>query len=763
MYRLFSIRTLIPVIITVILCGFVPAAAQSIQWQPLTDFHAGTCRNAIEDGSGNLFFSTPVTNGWDFRGILRYDGTTGDVADIGVTPAPIRSYDTTAAGRLFCATEEGMFYSDNNGTDWLRDPQLGSAPAYLVRTLRGTCYAVADSGVVHRYDDAQQQWQRLGAITMTPYQQHISIRSKAIRDLVADSTGRLFLLTQFGAIHQQNLQTSTDGGVTWEPLGILRIISFHASPRRDGVLFGDGVQLMRVRFPDLILETIPGVSGAVTGIVEDDGGVLYLALGEPSFPWHPDSTRTFGVMRSTDGGDRWTWLRDDIPVNHLAFMQDGRLFCSSPTDGSLIMDPASGDTSRLPIPYGNVTNIVTTPDGAVNVAVDSSVHLELYRSTDNGETWAQRRSGIAQYDMCRPRLILDDRGRLTLGGGIWSYASWMRTVDGGRTFSKLQWNGVVAAALPEGKWVTATSRCSYRDSTTEAYFSDDDGGDWQRINIPFIAAVLERDAPYDIESVHPGHVLASGRAGLAFQKGGHGSPWSRVGNWKPTDISVTEDGMVYVGTRDTTFSFIRSTDHGQTWQAFGIEDSLAVNDALHASGGVLVTTARHFDMYGEIKPATGGGLRFSSDLVNWSDAGTGSGLPTREVTCLARDSAGYVYAGTRGFGVYRSTVPVSTDGPTVLFAEAPHPARPTLELNVYPQPLASHGSIVCRMPSAGVLTLQLYDLLGRHIRTITGGRRHAAGTHTVTLDVSWLPAGTYVLHARDGAASRSASILLRKL
>ena len=754
MYRRASIRTLILLSTAAALCS--SAAAQNIQWEALTEFQAGTCRNAIEDGAGNLLISLPVTSGHDFRGILRQSLSSGSITDVSMTQVPIRSYDTTSGGRLFCATEEGMYFSDNSGTDWFRDPQLGGTPIFLVRAVHGICHAVADSGFFLRYDEARQEWKRIGRIILDSDVDSRLWFGLAVPELVGDRSGRLFL-SQSDYIPFKQLRLSRDGGVTWDvlsdslwqPQDRWGIHGVYASSQRDGALVGYRSILLRVLENGMSIDTIPGVHGFVTDVVEGQAGAMFLSVGE----WPADSLHIPGIMRSIDGGDNWTWLRKDIPVNHLACLRDGRLFCSSPTHGLLFMDPLTGDTSSVPVPYGNVTDIISMPDGTVNVAIDSTEYLGFHSSDDHGRTWELNRSEMSIHTTNHPRFVLDRLDHLFLGGAGRHRTSWVKTTDGGRTFEYLYWEFLVAEAMSSGEWLAAK---------TAAAYSNDDAASWTRTEIPYICTQRSHWA-LDIEELHTGHVLASGTAGLAFQQGGHGSPWSRVGNWKPTDISVTEDGMVYVGTRDTTFSFIRSTDHGQTWQAFGIEDSLAVNDALHASEGVLVSTARHFDMYGEIKPATGGGLRFSSDLVNWSDAGVGSGLPTREVTCLARDSAGYVYAGTRGFGVYRSTEPVSTEGPAVLAAEAPHPARASLELHVYPQPLASHGTIVCRMPSARALTLQLYDLLGRHIRTITNGRRLEAGTHNFELDISQLPAGTYILRAHDGAASRRVSILVRRL
>lgn len=148
---------------------------------------------------------------------------------------------------------------------------------------------------------------------------------------------------------------------------------------------------------------------------------------------------------------------------------------------------------------------------------------------------------------------------------------------------------------------------------------------------------------------------------------------------------------------------------------------------------------------GEMEPGTGGGLYFSTDLVSWTDIG--AGLPTKDIACLARDSAGYLYAGTRGFGVYRSVLQYSAEGPAVLDIETPLPVNAGIDLHIYPQPAASSATVSCRMSSAAPLTLALYDVLGRRLGLLSDGRQYAAGLHHFPLDLTHLPAGTYVLRA----------------
>lgn len=67
-----------------------------------------------------------------------------------------------------------------------------------------------------------------------------------------------------------------------------------------------------------------------------------------------------------------------------------------------------------------------------------------------------------------------------------------------------------------------------------------------------------------------------------------------------------------------------------------------------------------------------------------------------------------------------------------------------LQLGVHPHPVAGVASVTWRQPGAGVARIALVDLLGRECALLTDSW-HAAGTHTLRLDVRGLASGVYLL------------------
>jgi hypothetical protein len=77
-------------------------------------------------------------------------------------------------------------------------------------------------------------------------------------------------------------------------------------------------------------------------------------------------------------------------------------------------------------------------------------------------------------------------------------------------------------------------------------------------------------------------------------------------------------------------------------------------------------------------------------------------------------------------------------------------------VNVYPLPLRDKATITFTLAEADVLHIQLFTAAGTMLRTVQEAGQYPAGSHSIGLDVSTLPAGSYfiVLRGAKGIASR---------
>ena len=103
----------------------------------------------------------------------------------------------------------------------------------------------------------------------------------------------------------------------------------------------------------------------------------------------------------------------------------------------------------------------------------------------------------------------------------------------------------------------------------------------------------------------------------------------------------------------------------------------------------------------------------------------------------ARQADGLVAIATHGMGIFSATFEVSGVG---------REERTTTPLSVVPNPLKANGTITYTLPtgSGNKITLQLYDLAGRAVRSINLNPQRP-GTHTRSIDAGELPRGIYIV------------------
>jgi len=74
-------------------------------------------------------------------------------------------------------------------------------------------------------------------------------------------------------------------------------------------------------------------------------------------------------------------------------------------------------------------------------------------------------------------------------------------------------------------------------------------------------------------------------------------------------------------------------------------------------------------------------------------------------------------------------------------------------LGTYPNPARQQATVRYALPERQEVSLRLYDVLGRQVRTVLSGEQ--TGRHEQTLEVSELPSGTYFLRLKTGGQTRT--------
>ncbi len=79
----------------------------------------------------------------------------------------------------------------------------------------------------------------------------------------------------------------------------------------------------------------------------------------------------------------------------------------------------------------------------------------------------------------------------------------------------------------------------------------------------------------------------------------------------------------------------------------------------------------------------------------------------------------------------------------------------------YPNPFNPTTTINYQLPTDGIVTLKVYDVLGKEVATLVNDHR-TAGYHTVEFNARNLPSGIYIYTITANNYTRSKKMLLMK-
>jgi hypothetical protein len=102
------------------------------------------------------------------------------------------------------------------------------------------------------------------------------------------------------------------------------------------------------------------------------------------------------------------------------------------------------------------------------------------------------------------------------------------------------------------------------------------------------------------------------------------------------------------------------------------------------------------------------------------------------------------------------TTPDSPEGVTI--SQSSLPQSMVLQ-PCYPNPFNSATRISFALPVAGDVSLQVFDMTGRSVTTLTSGA-HSAGQHTILFDGHDLASGTYFCQLRAGNFQQTQKMIL---
>lgn len=637
-------------------------------------------------------------------------------------------------GSLLVGTGDGIYFSTNQGRRWERLP---SSPPGSINDLidAGTGILYAASNTAFQHDvflstDDGTTWRATG------------LNKDYVQVLAKSASGVLFAGAQNGGLFRleshesqwtltlpssliyrvvtygdtifaasvEGLFRSNDNGQTWSQLpdsaSVTSALGIHLN---GNVITSSYKGTFYSEDNGNSWSKISNLSAEAFG--SDSFGNIFLASFEGIFlstnsgvTWSPTDTTTPQITA-------YGITCDDQNNVYVGFYREGIFFSSN--QGQRWEHRNNGLRNLF------ISSVLAPTDSTILASSISGV----FQSTDRGNSWAQLLP--AQSIGYVETLAMNSRGFLFAG-------SWGSDIqlssDGGQT-----WRTILSPHYYISSIACAPDGTVYAATLTGAIVSHDNGAEWVKLGFDSIWLTSVIVAPNGsvyfgsnengIFLVHPNGSISQVSSHFGFIN----------------CLAYNSDGTLFAGT-DGDGCF-RSTDGGNTW----------TNIDNNSPAKYIYSIA--IDNGGHIYAST-----FYYGVVTSSDNGNSWQQMMSEpdgvvYSSLAVSPNGYLYAGSDA-GLYRTISPVTIPG-----GPPPSLLLPHISQN-YPNPFNSGSTVSFFLPRSQVVTIEIYDLLGRKVMLLADGF-FSQGWHSMLINSGSLTSGTYFLNLRttDYSQTRKLQIL----
>jgi ligand-binding sensor domain-containing protein len=345
-----------------------------------------------------------------------------------------------------------------------------------------------------------------------------------------------------------------------------------------------------------------------------------------------------GVYRSINGGGTWAQVNvglRDMWVEGVGSDNSGFVFAG--TSGGAGLYRSKTSTIKW-----NKSNKGLVNSYVHALAVNASGHLfagtsytwyggGMFRSTDRGAHWQTR--GLADKEVnC---IAINGSGHIFVG-----------TMENGifrSTNQGLTWMAVNAGLTKfdvRGLAINAGGHIFAGILYAGVYRSTDNGASWTLVNTGLTDKYI-----MDIIVAPNGHLFVSTNKGV-FRSTDNGGSWTYKGLQDNAVFSLLAKagGLIFAGTNYGGVFY--SNDNGETWSNRGLKGAVLHSLAVNSTGHIFAAA------WGEVKGEVGV-YRSVNKGATWKNIS--SGLTCGSVSSLAVSPDGYLFAGTSGGGVFRSS------------------------------------------------------------------------------------------------------------
>jgi photosystem II stability/assembly factor-like uncharacterized protein len=467
-----------------------------------------------------------------------------------------------------------------------------------------------------------------------------------------------------------------------------------------------------------------------------------------------------GMVRSTNGGQTWLMIANDVHVDHHAMW-------FRPDQPQTILEGNDGGFYRSTNNGSNWTFLTGLPINQFYAACVDFQHPErryggtqdqgsMRTQTGGLSDWEQIYGGDGFYTLVDPEnsntiyaeYQYGGLGRSTDNGGTWYYV-----LDGIDPTERVNWSMPVVFAPNDPN----TLYCG----TDRVYRTTNQGDMWTAISEDLTSGGGSGNVLYGtvstigVSPVHPNiiyagtddsHVWVTRNGGTTWTDISAGLPQRYVTRVAPDPIDSSAVFVTISGFQNAEEDahLFYSDNFGSSWQ--------------ERSGdlptGPLNDVVRDPAIPGRLYTASDFGTYYSNDLgMTWIPLGLG--LPRLPVMQLVlHNPTRQLVAATYG----RSMFALNLDEIEAVPQNSDVPASYLL-VSVYPNPFNAVANIDFRIPKAGNMEIAVYDLTGRKAATLLSGYQ-PAGRARVQWAAQNFATGTYLIRLTAAGQTRVSKALL---
>jgi ligand-binding sensor domain-containing protein len=727
------------------------------QWVQTNGLYGGNI-NCFAISGTNLFAGT---GGLDGGGIFLSTNNGTNWINAGLANISISSLavSTTGTGgtNLFAGADGGVYLSTNNGTSWTAVNNGLTNPYVTALSVSGTNLFAGTSGYgIYLSTNNGTSWTAVNN----------GLTNSDVRAFAVSGTN-LFAGT-YGGVY-----LSTNNGTSWTAVnnGLTGTYSTYVN-----VLAVSGTNLFAGTYGGVFLSTNNGTSWTADTVGLTNSSVSSLAVN----PTGTGSTNLFvgtssGVYLSTNNGTNWINAGlANISISSLAVSITGtggtNLFAGA--DGGVYLSTNNG-TSWTAVDSGltaiALSSFATFPNGVSGTNLYAGTNGGVFFSTNNGTSWTGMNMGFPANLSAFSLAVSPDNektGVTNLFAATWGDGVYLST-DNGNSWIAVN-NGLLNTFVSSLAVFTNSVGVTnlFAGTSGGVYLSTNNGTSWSGINNG-----LSTDIGMYCIAISPAGTLFAERDlyeksnyGVIFRSINDGSSWIAIDTlytggalekfyFSTADVRTGKTNLLVV-----TFNGVfLSTDNGTNWTEVNSDWPNNYNVSSLVTSGENIFVGTEFLAYSDgVYYLSSGGVYLSTNNgTSWGNVSTG--LPNPSIGSLLGTDGTNLFADANGIVWMR---PLSEMITAVKYDQSNLPISYSMQQN-YPNPFNPSTMINYSVPKSGLVTIKVYDILGREIATLVNGEK-PTGNYNVEFNASRLSSGIYFYRMQAGNFVETKKLLLLK-